>query len=227
MGRKGLAMTKSLDNLSYGYNSTRAAVVGIWKGNLASLKDKRAKTNEAYATTAFHWIVNLVVFGATEHFVQKGEGFKPAYSDKLANSFNDFLETEVGMDSQKQRDKYSSVISGSLGIRKTKAKDGPLPGLREVAISDGAVGVVAFLEKHEIKTLNGLMAKVQPGADPIVALATRVANLSDEARAKYAKALEVAMGKAARKTAKAANKAATAPAVSKVVKTLTNGAASH
>jgi hypothetical protein len=197
-------------NYQYGYNSYKQAAVGLWKINLAHFRDQRDKVNENIGTTMLHWFCNLIAFGATEHFVKDGDMARPAYGDKLANQFNDFLRDDVGIESQKQRDKYSAVVSGSLGIRKTKTGDaatgGPLPGLRMAAVDGGVPAIIAYLEKEEITTFNQLIAKVQPGADPMMALALRIANLNDEQRRKFEAALKVAMVKAEKKKKAEASK---------------------
>lgn len=194
-------MTKAINNLSYGYNSTKAAVVGIWKHNLATLTGDRKKINEKIATTQLHWLANLITYAATEHFIKDGDVNKPAYSDRLANAFSEFLLAEVGITSEKTRDKYSSAVSAVLGIRKSKA-DKALYPVRESAIVGGAPAVIEFLAANDIKTFNGFLARVQPGADKMVALAARVANLSDEEKVRFEKALEAATRKAEKLKAK-------------------------
>jgi hypothetical protein len=196
-------MTSKINNLMYGHNSVKAAVINIYKVNIGALEEKRGKISADLTETKMHWLANLITYAATEHFVKDGDANKPAYSDKLANQFSEFLYAEVGIASEKTRDKYSSAISAVLGIRKSKADKALFP-VRQVAISDGAVGVLSFLETNDIKTFNGFLARVQPGADKMAALAARVANLSDEERVRFEKALEAATNKVARQNAKKA-----------------------
>lgn len=201
-----MASHVKIDNLSYGYNSTKAAVVGIWKHNLATMIDKRGDMSKEIAKTQLHWFANLIVYGATEHFIKDGDVNKPAYSDRLANAFSEFLLAEVGIKSQSQRDKFSSVVSALLGVRKNKAAQSLLP-IREAAIADGAPGVIKFLEANNIKTFNELLGQVQPGADKMQMLASRIAKLSDEEREKLVRFLGKAADKAERLALKNDDKA--------------------
>lgn len=196
------------DNFLYGYNSSRQAAVNLYKVNIGHYRDTRDKVNKALKPVMLHWFCNLIAYAATEHFVKDGDPSAPAYGDKLANDFADFLTVEVGI-APKGKDgkhaknvlKYSSVVSGCLGLRnKEKVLFDPIPGTRMAAL-EGVPSLIAHLERADIKSFNDLVGAVQPGAEPMMALATRVANLNDEQRKAFERALRIAMPKAARKRA--------------------------
>lgn len=163
-----------------------AAATQLWKINLAALADKRKALGDKYKATHMDFLANLICY-ATTHFVKDGDVNKPLYTEKLARLFQEFLEATVGMDAPGQRNKYSSGITASLFIRKTKA-DPMMKGLRSVAVAEGPAGVLAFLDNVcSVKSFNQFMAKVSPGSSPdaVDQLVKRVARLPEESRDQF------------------------------------------
>jgi hypothetical protein len=168
-------------------NTYATAAANLWKLSLAGAKEHQKKASERVRKTHMEFVANLYCYGAA-HFTADGDINAPKYTEKLARAFQVFLTEKVGMESEKQRNKYSSVITASLFIRKSKC-DRLMQGMRNVAVSDGPDGVIAFLDKlgpdeSGVRSWNQFVARVQPGAsvDTVEQLIKRVAGLTDEHR---------------------------------------------
>lgn len=154
-------------------NNYLKAARSIFINDVGEASDKMKEYRDArsgYLMTAF---CNLICHA-------QAVVFEDGYNKKSARQFAEDVATECGL-SEKQAFKYTSAITGGLGLRATKGqfKGGGIDGLPAAAM-DGPEAVAKHLKllPEPIETVNQFIAFLAVAKNEVAELAKKLAKFS-------------------------------------------------